>query len=231
MLKHWVKVTILKASVITIGLLLASCSLPNVPLQSYLKKDSLNGIRKVAIIVSSNPINVSYSMNRQGIASTILVGVFGYIAEASARYDSDKELATKLQEYINPILIEEIFVKSLTCNLSNSGYFQKIDYLKNKSVNQQLVSEGYDALINLSLHLISLDLVSDDKFRLSVHTKAKMEAFNSGVTLWEREEIVSASKEISIDYFKEHGMEELDVLLKKNANNLSNDFITLKYLN
>jgi len=75
---------------------------------------------------------------------------------------------------------------------------------------------------------ISLKRVGGDNAGLNAYVRGQMEYLSSGKIVWDREEYVMSPELHSLDYYKENGLKELDVMLEKAGRNLAYDFVYLK---
>lgn len=213
---------------------LISCA--SVPQQTYLTNTSLSDISKVAIVASTHAPEVSYSRtSREAGSSVMMVPLFPLLGlaamgmEASARSGEDSEHAAKIKERVDLSQIEDKMAQSFIRPLTKGNCFQTIEYVKDKNQDsRQLSSAGYNAVIRLSVRKILLERVPGDNVRLRAYVSGQMESLKSGKILWDREEVVLSSELHSLDYYKEHGLKELDALLDKAGKNLAYDFIYLK---
>jgi hypothetical protein len=218
-----------------IAIFLISCA--TLPHETYLNKQSLSGISKVAIIISVNPPEVSYSMSSPdgGFVSawTMLINpllVFPSMGiEAAARYGVDQEHALKIKEHVDLNSIEDKMAQSFIQPLKNGICFQTIEYFKDKNQNvKQLSNAGYNAVIQLSVNEISIQRTVGDYVDLFVNVSGQMKKLMSGEIVWNRKEIVKNPEPHTLDYYKENGLKELDAMLERAGTKLSYDFIYLK---
>lgn len=212
------------------GLFLTSCATKG-PQGTYLKNMSLSGISKVAIVASVNAPAVSYAKTDNVSANLFpFTGLFPIIVEAAIRSGVDRGHAGEVKKHMDFTHFEETVAKSFTQQLKKGDCFQTAEYLTDKNLDlQQLSTKGYDAVIRLFVHDISLKRVAGDNVvALDAYVRGQMEYFSSGKIVWDREEYVTSPEPRSLDYYKENGFKELDAMLEKAGRNLAYDFVYLK---
>ncbi len=218
-----------------ISVSLVSCA--TVPQQTYLNNASLSHLKKVAIVVSVNPPEVSYSINSPGAGSQLgwMLLFFPLLIfpamgiEAAARSGVDQGDTSKIKEHVDISGIEDKMAQSFLQPLKKGNCFQTTEYIKDKNQNvKQLSNAGYNAVIRLSVYQISITRTAGDYVKLSAHVRGQMEKLMSGEIVWDREEFVINPEPQLLDYYKENGLKELDALLEKAGQNLAYDFVYLK---
>lgn len=206
---------------------LISCA--TMPQQTYLNNQSLSGISKVAVVASANVPEVWYSSSEKSVWPALLGSALGMALEEGIRSGIDNEHAAKIKEHIDISHIEDKMAQSFIQPLKKGNYFQTIECLTDKNQgDHQLSVAGYDTVIRLSVHKISIRRVSGDYVSLSAHVRGQMEKLMSGEIVWDREEVVTNPEPQTLDYYKENGLKELDAMLEKAGKNLAYDFIYLK---
>jgi hypothetical protein len=213
---------------------LISCA-STIPKQIYLTNASLSNISKVAVVSSANVPEASYSINSSDAGYSGYTVLFGLIVfpamglEAAIRSGVDQEHAARITEQTDLGYLEEKLVQSFMEPLKKSARFQTTEYMKTKNLdNDQLLAEGYDAIIRLSLYKISIERTVGSITSLYVSARGQMEGLRSKRILWEREEIVRSSKSRSLDYYRQNGLNEIDAIIERAGLNMAYDFEYLK---
>jgi hypothetical protein len=219
---------------ICMSLQLISCG-TTIPKQIYLTNKTLSGISRVAIISSVNAPEVSYSINSPNAgysAWTILFGLIVFPAmalEAGIRSGVDKGLASGITEHTDLSYLENKLVRSFIEPVKKSACFETTEYLTIKNQdNGQLLTAGYDAIIRLSLHKISLERAVGGYLSLTVFVHGQLESLRSGSILWDREEVVKSPQDRSLDYYQQHGLKEIDAIIERAGQLMAYDFVYLK---
>jgi hypothetical protein len=211
--------------IVGILLLQISCG-PSLRKEVGLKKTSLIGISRVAVVASSNPPEVSYAnVASPGwtpllfILSPIVVGAIQAMTESSMDKDDAKQIGSRT----DPTVINDIIVNTFLASLSKDGRLGNVEYVKEPD-ERKLLDAGYDTGIQLTVLKISFSRVMTDKVRLYVNVKGTMKALGSKEVIWDREEIVASRDAYALEYYKENAMKELRSVLEKAGRNLAYDF-------
>lgn len=225
-----------RAFCVCISIFVISCA--SVPQQTYLNEKDLSQIKKVAIVVSAHAPEVSYSRITSGsvLEATVLFIIAAPLlmlpamsAEAAIRSNIDQKHSKEIGDHSNLSHISDKVAQTFMNQLRKGGCFYAVEFLKDETQSYNKLSIAYyDAVIRLSVRKIILERVAGDNVRLYTHLSGQMECLSSRQILWDREEIVASSEPNSLDYYKENGLKELDVLLERAAKNLSHDFVYLK---
>jgi hypothetical protein len=204
--------------------------------QTYLNNQSLSGINKVAIVVSVNDPDVSYSIISPGAGGSIwtlllspLIVIPAMGLEAGIRSTADQEHAAKVKEHMDLSYIEDKTAQSFMQPLKKVNLFKSVEQPPNKNQDsRQLRDIGYDGVIRLTVRKISIQRVAGDYVKLTAYVHGQMECLSSGNIIWDREEVVTNPEPHTLDYYKENGLKELDTMLEKAAKRLAYDFMYLK---
>ena len=210
------------------GSFLISCA--TVPRETYLKKMSLSGISKVAIVASVSSLKVSYA-KRDNVSLNLypITGLFPILAEAAIRSGVDHGHAGDFRQHVDFSHFEETVAQSFMQTLKKGDCFQAVEYFTDKNRDsQQFSAKGYDAVIHLFVSEITLKRVAGDDVGLDAFVRGQMEHFSSGKVVWDRGEYVMSPEIHPLDYYKENGLKELDMMLMKAGRNLAYDFVYLK---
>ena len=199
----------------SIGLFLTSCTTAHIPKQKYLTTNNLDGIQSLAVLVTISHPEVIYYQT-ESFTGPLDGMVLHYLIEGTVRSNIDKGYAEKIGENINFSIYEEKLAQAFIKTLKDSARFKAVDYKKeNKLNNDQLMADGYESVIRLSVDKLSLYKISDIDFKLSVNILAKMVELKSSKVIWDRVDAVVASENHTIDYYEKNGLLELDKMLEK----------------
>jgi len=203
--------------------ILASCV--TVPKQTYIDKKSLPGALKAAVIVTVASPDVTHLSNSQlPFYYTLL---YGYKFNWGMLGDWDS--SGKIKEHIDIIGIEENIANAFMQLLREKKLFQTIEYVSDKNEeNLKLSSIGYNMVIRLSLHELSIRTVTADHVKIYISMHGKMEDLASKKIIWDREEKVSSSEMELLENMEENGPKNLNATIEKAVKYLANDFIYLK---
>jgi hypothetical protein len=229
------KVQLRRCLYICLALLLVSCA-TTMPQETYLTRNSLAGISKVAVIASADAPDVTYVTAQSMSIGTSLAGMLvpilifpGMVIEGAARIGADSAHATEIGSKVDLGRIEEIIVQAFTTPLRKTSYFDRVDYIKNKdNDDRQLLGSGYDAMIRLVIKRISLSSLASNNVGLQVNVQGQLTDLRSGKIMWDRLEVMSSSEVHTLDYYKANGLRELDAILEKAGQRLAYDFVYLK---
>jgi hypothetical protein len=211
-------------------LLILSCA-TTPPKETYLSSANLSGISRVAIVASANAPDVTYSSSNMPTTLMFfpLIGILPAIIEGAARSGMDTEHSQQIGKQVDLASIEDKITEVFSGSIVPAGYFQTVERIKYKSQDEQLLStSGYDAIIRLTVHEISLDRIAGDYVGLHIHVQGQLKNLRSGQILWDRKEQATSSAAHQLDYYKENGLKELNSLLEKAGKKLAYDFIYLK---
>jgi hypothetical protein len=209
---------------LSMGFLMISCT--TVPKQTYLPKTVLSDVRKVAIIASAKAPVVHYSMMSEYAGLSALLGVFWTAAELGIRSGIDSQHASKVREHVDLSEIEYKAALAFMKPLQEGACFQVIEYVKQKDLdNSRLLAAGFNAVIRLSLHKISLERAPSSDIKLYAFMQGQMENLVSRKIIWDREEAVQSTEYHSLEYYKENGLKEMDALLETACRRLAYDFV------
>lgn len=222
---------------IGLALLMVSCATTH-PKETYLTSANLSGVERVAIVASANAPNVTYSSGvgpTSAMAGAVLIpfigliGIIPAIVEGSVRASMDTEHARQIGNRVDLTSIEHKIIEVFSRSVLPAGCFKTMEQIKNKNQDEQLLSNsGYDAIIRLTVREISLIGMAGGYVSLYIHVQGQLKNLRSGQILWDREEMVKSPESHQLDYYKENGLKELNVLLEKAGTKLAYDFVYLK---
>lgn len=207
---------------IAMGVFIFSCAGTMVPNQIYLSKENKSGISKVAVITSISAPKVEYSTATQPSFNNSRP--IDLIA-APLSLVIDQWHASSIKQQLDVKKVEEMLTQSFIESLKKGNAFAIVEHITEKSTVSQLPLTGYDAIIRLSVKEISLRRMTGDYVNLYLFVHGQMEKVTSGNVVWDREEFVSSPNPRSIEYYKENGLKDLDVMIKKACTRLASDFI------
>ena len=116
-------------------------------------------------------------------------------------------------------------------DLKKAGLFKRINStgLSGPENNKKLLDEGYDSLIELDIKELALRKEYGDKLKICANVWGKMTDLKSGELVWNRQEVVMADDEYTIEAYKSNRgqilKESADQVFRKIARRLANDFI------
>jgi hypothetical protein len=195
----------------------------------------------VAIVASVSDLKVTYSATKEGewaFFGVVLATLFppalpvvaaAAVTERAIRSGVDKGDAGEVKKGVDLAHFEGKIAQSFMEAVKKGDFFQNAEYLTDKNLTaQQLAATGYDAVIRLSVHNISLTRDAGDNVGLYASVRGQMEYLSSGKVVWDRDEHVKSPEFHSLDYYKENGLKELDAMLQKAGRNLAYDFVYSK---
>jgi hypothetical protein len=216
---------------IPLAWLLISCAAQH---NVYLKKDSLAGISKVAVVASAKAPEVSYAQNSPWVLFVATLPPFpNWVLPASVVPSlRDASHASDIGNKVSLSNIEDQVALSFLQLLREARCFESIEYLKSSDTTASNPSTaGYDAVIKLVVDEFTFSRAHGDFVTLHVRTVGQMEILQSGKVIWDREERVKAPKPRTLKDYKDHGVNELEAMIDNGSRKLANDFIYLKHLN
>jgi hypothetical protein len=216
----------LSCSLIMLSILACNATFPK---EVYITSKNLTGISRVAILTSSNSVDVTYSLTESGLRlHRLFLGPLFWGIEDGARSNIDSEHAQEISKRIDIAIIENKMAEYFTGFIITANSFKTVDHIKNKIQDEQLLmNKGYDAVMRLTVSEMSLEREAGDQLGFHI-VKGQLKHLKSDKIVWDREEIIKSSELYPLEYYKENGLKELDLLLKKASQKLSYDFIYLK---
>jgi hypothetical protein len=190
------------------------------PDQNYLGERSLEGISRVAVVVSTNDVEVSYSQAVDFSSSILPLDLLVQAGKSSA----DLEKAKDIRARVNPDAIKDALAQSFIQPINKAACFQRIEYVADEDGGKQEVSGGYDAVVKLTINKVLLERVAGGDARLGVDVRGEMEVLSSGKNIWTRQEIVQSSEPVSLEECRSNGLRELVPMLETAGKRLAYDF-------
>ncbi len=125
--------------------------------------------------------------------------------------------------------IRDSLAGSFITPVKQAAVFQTVNYIRGhgSASNEQLTKAGYGAAIRLFVRTLSLNRYTADSLSLCVEVRGEMVDLSSGKVLWDRQEQVLGEEYHPLDYYVTNGLVGLDVILRKAATRLANDFVYL----
>jgi hypothetical protein len=199
------------------------------PTQTYLRAADLRGINSVAVSATSANVSVAYE-HGQNLPNPLQ----GWIPEFSPLYrlvdeileqqraGEDREHAASIQRNVGPAEVEAVLLQAFARELGKSSALAVVPVTSGAPLSD--VVQGADAIVQLRVDSIGLRRIGSNELRLEVSVHAQMEK-RDGRTLWSRDDRTQARRAYPLEYYKEHGVPELEELLRQIGTRLAAELV------
>jgi hypothetical protein len=183
------------------------------PKQTYLRSSDIRGLDSVTIIVTSTDLDVYYE-HGQGRPAPLaeFFGIEGILFTEAWRAGQDSGHAKDIQRNIKITHAEAALLDEFTRELKNNSRLTIVTTSSeaSSSANNKTVS----AFINLNIKEVVLHRSVADEMRLEVLIHAEL-IKSGGQVLWQRDDKAQSRRFYTLDYYKEHGVPELESLVRQ----------------
>jgi hypothetical protein len=203
---------------------ITSCS--GAPKQTLLGQDGMIGLSRVLICSSTTMLDLKYSSQSTKLSTPGFL--FGWaLLEYRIRELIDYLDSHDVKSRLVLDAVEKSFSNTFAELLERHNVFSEIDQIRN-SKTEDCESTNYDAIIQLGIREISIEVTTGNYINMNVIVNGKARNVKSSIIFWERSEKVRERRIKSAESRTENLSTILEPLLIKAANNLAYDFIYLK---
>jgi hypothetical protein len=196
------------------------------PGQKYLHSSDIRGLDSVAVFVTSTDFGVYYE-HGQGKPAPLaeFFGLAGPLLVMGWRTGQDSSHAKEIQRNIQVSQVEAALLDEFTRELRDNSKLTIITAASqtSSSANDRPAS----AVINLNIKEVALHRSATDEMRLEVLVHAEL-IRSGGLVLWQRDDKAQSRRSYTLDYYKEHGVPELESLVRRIGKRLAAEIIYAK---